>query len=81
MRTSAKHHAIDQRVLRHILLCFSFPFLETHVGMRTCLQCIFQHGKIFMVAAECGCFAFWGCSGGVTVWGSFRIHLGQRNLF
>ena len=37
--------------------------------------------KSLMVTAECECFAFWGFSGGVTVWASFRIHLGQRSSF
>ena len=34
-----------------------------------------------MVAAECECFAFWGCTAGVTVWASFKIQLGQRSCF
>ena len=37
--------------------------------------------KVFMLAAECGYFAFCGFSGGVTVWASFPIHLGQRSSF
>ena len=58
--------------------------LETHVRMKTCLQCVCQHAnmvQIFMLAAKRRRFAFWGCSGGDTVWASFRRHMGQRNSF
>ena len=56
MRTFAKHHAIDRHVLCHVppffknfLLCFHFYALclETHVGMRACLQCMRHHGQFF----------------------------------
>ena len=48
----ATHHAIDRHVLRqHFLIVFvMFSFLrlwlETHVGMRACMQCTCKHGLI-----------------------------------
>ena len=51
MRTFAKHHAIDRHVLRHFLIflvvfSFSSSCLETHVGMRACMQCTCKHDLI-----------------------------------
>ena len=66
-----------------VLSFFSFPCLETHLGMRTRLQRMCQHGQSqILVTAErvsldfgAGLLAFYGLQG------LFRIHLGQRNSF
>ena len=67
MRTSAKHHAIDERrstCLGPSFLCFhvSFPCLEKHVEMRACLQCLCKHGLNFHGGCRMWVLCFFGAA-------------------